>query len=454
VLYAGSCDALTETGCVSVLSSNTVFGTFTDLVVGQTYFIDMGARFGNEGSFQLCLTQNFGVPEPSADCETGVILCDKSAFTVDFLSGRGSVIDDVSNTLCQEDICAGGGVGEANSVWYKWTCDDPGTLTFNIDPLGPADDDIDFLLYELPNGLEDCDAKENIRCMLSGASQGNTDPLNLPCFNNTGLSELDNDALEECGCQAGNNNFAQAVTMVSGRSYALVIMNFSNSGSGFNISWGGTGTFLGPTANFTNDLGQACLGQPVTFTDNTSSLDPIVSQEWNFGPNATPMTASGAGPHVVTFNIPGNQSIFHRVETSRGCLVTEVQDNLEIICCDENFDVSATASTLLCPNDSSGMIDLTASVNFTGAPPLTYAWSTGATTQDVDNLPSGDYTVTVFAGGTCETVQTFTIGGPPNFALVTDIVMPTCDGGTDGVLTVDASGGTPGYEYSCDGGTF
>ena len=232
--------------------------------------------------------------------------------------------------------------------------------------------------------------------MLSGASQENTDPLNLPCFNNTGLSETDTDTLEECGCQPGNNNFAQAVTMVSGRSYALVIMNFSNSGSGFNISWGGTGTFLGPTASFTNDLGQACLNQPVTFTDNTSSLDPIVSQQWNFGPNATPMTASGAGPHTVVFNLPGSQSIFHRVETSRGCLVTEVQDNLEIICCDGNFEVTAVASTLLCPNDSSGMIDLTAAVNFLGAPPLTYAWSTGATTQDVDNLPSGDYTVTIF----------------------------------------------------------
>ena len=107
VLYAGTCDSLIETGCASVLNSNTTFGTFTDLNVGQTYYINMGARFGNEGSFQLCLTQNFGVPEPSADCETGVILCDKSAFTVDFLSGRGSVFDDISNTLCQEDMCAG-----------------------------------------------------------------------------------------------------------------------------------------------------------------------------------------------------------------------------------------------------------------------------------------------------------------------------------------------------------
>ena len=38
--------------------------------------------------------------------------------------------------------------------------------------------------------------------------------------------------------------------MVAGESYALVINNFSRSGLGFHIEFGGTGTFLGPQPDF------------------------------------------------------------------------------------------------------------------------------------------------------------------------------------------------------------
>ncbi|PHI21559.1 hypothetical protein CEQ90_01730 [Lewinellaceae bacterium SD302] len=440
------CDTLTEIGCLSPFGNiNQVSGIFSGLMPGSTYYINVGGT-STEGTFQLCVNQFNAVPEPSGDCQDGVILCDKSSFAVDFLSGDGNVNDDLGDLLCNEGDCsAGGDVLEANAAWYKWTCDESGTLAFTIDPLGGPSDDIDFLLYELPNGLDDCSNKENIRCMLSGETQGNTDIQNLPCLNATGLSLNDPDELEECGCQPGNNNFAEAIEMVSGRSYALLIMNFSNSGDGFSISFGGTGTFLGPTASFTADLGQACVGETVTFVDNSNSLDPIDSYNWNFGPNAVPASATGPGPHDVFFNRPGNQSVLLAVTTNRGCLVTEIQNELEVICCESQWDVSGTTQPSICPGDLMGSIDITPQTMFA---PYQYEWSNGATTEDISGLDAGEYTVTITDESTCSTVRTFNVGGPPAFTFDTLITMPTCDGGQDGVLTLNVGGGTPGYEFN------
>lgn len=453
ILYSGGdCDALTEIGCLSPFGNvNQVSGIFNGLMPGSTYYINVGGTNTN-GTFQLCVNQFNAVPEPSGDCSTGVILCDKSPFAVDFLSGSGNVNDNLGDLLCDEASCsAGGDVLEANAAWYKWTCDESGTLAFTIDPLGGPSDDIDFLLYELPNGLDDCAGKQNIRCMLSGETQGNTDIQNLPCLNSTGLSLNDVDDLEECGCQPGNNNFASAIEMVSGRSYALLIMNFSNSGDGFSISFGGTGTFLGPTASFTADLGQACVGETVTFEDNSNSLDPIDSYNWNFGPNAVPASATGAGPHNVFFNRPGSQSVILAVTTSRGCLVTEIQNNLEIVCCEDQWTVGATTSPSLCPSDMMGSIDLDVQTMFA---PYEYSWSNGATSQDINDLDPGEYTVTITDESTCEIVRSFTVDGPPPFVFDTLITMPTCDGGQDGALTLNVSGGTPGYEFNFNGQGF
>lgn len=449
LLYEGSCDALTDIGCVSVIvGQNSLSGIFTGLIPGETYYINVGARLGRQGSFQICLNQFNAVPTPSGDCATGVVLCDKSPFSVAFLSGNGAVNDDLGNLLCNTTQCAG--VGEANSAWYKWTCDQPGSLTFTINPLGPAFDDLDFLLYELPDGIDNCNNKQNIRCMLSGQSQGNTDQENAPCLGATGLSLTDNDDREECGCQPGNNNFAEAIEMVAGRSYALLIMNFSNSGAGFSINFGGTGTFLGPSAVIQRDLGQACVGESVVFSDNSQSVDPIIRREWSFGPFATPSTATGPGPHAVVFSRPGNQFVRMLVETNRGCTVTEVQSDLEIVCCDSQFDVSADVTNLPCADDL-GAISLNASSGFA---PLTYAWSTGATTPNVADLSLGEYRVTITDESTCSTVRSFLIAGPPPYTFDTLITMPTCDGGQDGALTLVVGGGTPGYTFSFEGGPF
>jgi gliding motility-associated-like protein len=456
VLYEGSCGALNDVGCRSPFQDpqtgqfeNGGNILFNELIIGDTYFIMVGARQGNTGSFEICLEQFDAVPSPSSDCQTGVVLCDKSPFAVDFLRGTGLVEDD----LLSDNIDCGGQITEFNSAWYRWTCDQPGTLSFVLTPLGSAfNEDLDFVVYEMDN-IDDCGGRRVLRQMFSGETRGQG-ALNLPCLGDTGLSDADPDNLENCGCDPGDNNFLRSIDMVSGRSYALVIKNFSGSGDGFSIEFGGTGTFLGPTPAFSFSSNEVCVGDALTFTDNSFSLDGIASQEWDFGPSASPRTASGPGPHSVVFSQPGTPEVELIITTTRECREVLSQQEVTVTCCDGQFTGSGVTSPVVCPNEMTGTIDFSGSSSFSPGT-LTYNWSNGETTEDLTALERGDYTVTVSDESTCSEVFTFTVDGPEPFVFDTLISMPDCAGGDNGALEFTIlSGGAGGYEYSFDGSAF
>lgn len=451
-LFDGGCGALNSIGCRSpfvgtngqILNGGNIL--YTDLVVGDTYHIMITARNGNTGTFELCLDQFDAVPEPSSDCETGVILCDKSPFSVDFLQGSGTVVDDIMS----DNISCGSSPQEFNSAWYKWTCDQAGNLEFAITPLGAAfNEDIDFVLFELDSGLDNCNDKTVLRQMFSGETNGNG-AGNIPCLGETGIRDGDGDTFENCGCDLGDNNFINSINMVAGRSYALVIMNFSGSGDGFSIEFDGSGTFVGPEPAFSFSSTQVCVGDALVFEDQSTSLDPIVSQEWNFGATATPETASGPGPHSVVFGAPGTPAVSLTIETSRSCREILNQQEVNVICCDGQFTGNGVPTDVVCPADSNGMVVFNGASQFSPTT-VSYTWSNGDMTESIDDLMQGNYTVTVSDASGCEEAFDFVVGGPPAFVFDTLITMPDCAGGTNGALEFTVLGGGQGpYVYNFD----
>jgi gliding motility-associated-like protein len=77
------------------------------------------------------------------------------------------------------------------------------------------------------------------------------------------------------------------------------------------------GTSNPPVANFVFSPNSACIGQNVVFTDASTNIAGA-TYSWNFGPNATPQTANTPGPHTVTFNAVGAQTVTLTVTTPNG----------------------------------------------------------------------------------------------------------------------------------------
>ncbi len=265
-LYLGDCNnSINEEECSIDQNGNNIVELYKGgLAVGVPYLIRVQAPGGETGSFQICIN-NFNPPvEPGSDCATASVLCNKESFVVQSVSGAGNDPEEANGASCF-GISSGANV-ESNSTWFVWTAANDGDLTFTLTP-NNAVDDLDFIVYELPNGPNDCSDKNILRCMASG-------DFNFPsrCMGPTGLNNANTDVSEPAGCQnITQNNFLAPLDMREGRTYALMINNFTSTGNGFEISFGGSGEFLGPEANFTTDISETCTGQAVVLKTRPAS---------------------------------------------------------------------------------------------------------------------------------------------------------------------------------------
>lgn len=104
-----------------------------------------------------------------------------------------------------------------------------------------------------------------------------------------------------------------------------------------------------------------------------------------------------------------------------------------------------TAVAVTCPGGNDGSIRVLAEG---GELPYQFLWSNGDTTQHLDSLEAGFYSLTLTdALGGQATLDSIQVTGPAPFQISFDTLqLPTCSGGLGSLLLVVA-GGTPGYTY-------
>ncbi len=132
------------------------------------------------------------------------------------------------------------------------------------------------------------------------------------------------------------------------------------------------------------------------------------------------------------------------ITDANGCTTsgtTSVQSDNNVV------DVNIEIEPISCNGDSDGAIDLSV---VSGTAPFTFDWDNGATTEDLEDLPSGDYTIIVTDAAGCNYITTVALGEP--MALSADIESTPAYNGNDGSATVQVEGGTTPYTYAWNTG--
>ncbi len=121
--------------------------------------------------------------------------------------------------------------------------------------------------------------------------------------------------------------------------------------------------------------------------------------------------------------------------------------------------VTPTITNILNPGTSTGSIN----INVTGGTgTYTFLWNNGTTSQNLNNIVAGTYSVTIKDSNNCEFVSpNYIITSPPPFVVsITQTAFITCNGGSTAALSVNATGGTPNstaptytYFWTHDGST-
>ena len=115
----------------------------------------------------------------------------------------------------------------------------------------------------------------------------------------------------------------------------------------------------------------------------------------------------------------------------------------------DSLTLSISTDTICCYNTNTGFANAT--ING-GAVPYTYSWSNGVTTQNLTNVPSGTYTLTVTDANNCtETLSVFIAEYDTLITSysATDLL---CFGDNNGCITTNTTGGSSNYTYSWNTG--
>lgn len=449
VLYGGACGGtLDELECQSSAGANNIVeGYQGGLFPGTTYLIRVQGANNESGTFQLCLNNYNPVATATSDCPSAAILCDKSPFVVQSVEGAGFNISEINDASC---FFNGQGTNyETNSTWYVWTCSQAGTLEFTLTPNNPSDD-LDFVIYRLPNGVGNCTGKQIVRCMASGQTAGVNSVL---CLGPTGLRAGDPDVSEDAGCsEPGDDAWLAPLGMVVGETYALVVNNFSTTKSGFSVQFGGSGEFLGPKADFTTIPAAVCLGTPIQIVDgSTSPFGAISAWQWSFGSDAAPKNANTKGPHTVQFNQPGIHPIALTVtaKTTQGreCKITDIK-NITVY---PDVEVDTVIGIPDCNGGTNGSITIN---NITmGTPAYQFSWNGGpfGASNTLTGLGEGLYTLAIKDANNCQTDLSIDVQ-EKILKVNADVQKPLCFGDDNGVITLQVINGTTPFQFDWGSG--
>jgi gliding motility-associated-like protein len=157
--------------------------------------------------------------------------------------------------------------------------------------------------------------------------------------------------------------------------------------------------------------------------------------------------SNGSTTHDITFLPAGSYTV--TVTDANGCTETLTSTITEPAA--PLTGSTTITSNISCFAGNNGSIDLTVSG---GTSPYSFLWSNGSTTEDISGLAAGVFTVTVTDINNCSIMITDSIVQPAGaLALILNVDQNvSCNGGTDGSISLTVNGGTTPYNYNWSNG--
>jgi gliding motility-associated-like protein len=191
------------------------------------------------------------------------------------------------------------------------------------------------------------------------------------------------------------------------------------------------------------------INQPAPITVPGTSIDVSCNGGNNGSIDITP--AGGTAPYTYLWS---NGAVSQDISTlTAGNYSVTVTDSKS---CTKNVSftinqpapitVPGNITDVTCNGGNNGTVDITPAG---GTGSYTYAWNTGASTQNISNLVAGTYSVTVTDGNSCSQNASFTVSEPVAISIPGNITSVSCNGGNNGAIDITPVNGTgPGtYTY-------
>jgi gliding motility-associated-like protein len=349
---------------------------------------------------------------------------------------------------------------EQNSVWYTFTVQQDGDLSFILTPNTPADD-YDWGLFNITNGgcagitLQDGTSPE-----VSCNSWGTLIPPNGP----TGISTAQGGVSNSSGPgDLLGPPFNLDLPVLEGQVYALVVMNWSNSEDGYTID------FEESTANLYDDVAPVPLSVIGDCSNTNLTIyfsEPILIESIDLGDfsivgNGNTYSAASFQPFtsgatlddsiIVTLtNQIAMAGIYTLIFTDSSGYITDVCGNVAVGTLEfELFDpltFSAQANTAC--NGTGGSIEL---VNVLGGlqPYLFYVDGQLQPDSVGDNLTTGLHNATIIDDNNC--VVLIDIEVPNTIFSFTALTVAACNGFDGSLEIIDITTGTEPFVFTIDG---
>ncbi|MBL4655645.1 MAG: T9SS type A sorting domain-containing protein [Bacteroidia bacterium] len=105
----------------------------------------------------------------------------------------------------------------------------------------------------------------------------------------------------------------------------------------------------------------------------------------------------------------------------------------------DSLDLLFTTTDATCAENSDGSASVSV---WGGTTAYSYSWSTGSTSNEIVNLISGIYTVTITDGNNCKDTASVVVAAPASLDMTITVTHLSCNGSADGATQVSAYGGT------------